>query len=247
MRCSRQRESSCRPPWRHHDEIMANSGRPALTSSVFGLIIVAYNLGVSEEFYWGNASISGVVVSACATVLYGALLLWTHHRIIKKRQQATSRSNLWSEPTYYSNFVQNMYPTAAPSPSHSQTHPRPAEPIPSEDDGVNQQMALLLMTSDNRTSPGANSATYRIDLPEDEDEERRARSQELIGSPGQAHAGWNRDRANSRPDSLGEQQAWQQSQNRGRSTDRPSGSMRSGHSRNLSREERRREIEMGRV
>jgi hypothetical protein len=36
----------------------------------------------------------------------------------------------------------------------------------SEDDRVSQQMALLLMMSDQRPSPNANSATFRIDLPE---------------------------------------------------------------------------------
>lgn len=134
-----------------------------------------------------------------------------------------------------------MYPTAARSPAAP-----PEAPLP-EDDGVNQQMALLLMRSDQRPSPDANSATFRIDLPEDiEHQERVARSQELVGTPGPAHTGWTRSRADSRPDSLSEQQAWERWQERGRTTDRPASMENRGHSRGLSREERRREIELGR-
>ncbi|KAH7401247.1 hypothetical protein BKA66DRAFT_99202 [Pyrenochaeta sp. MPI-SDFR-AT-0127] len=216
---------------------------PALTSSAFGVLSIAYNFLLSRAHVWGTSAISGTVVSVLSTLLYSALLLWTHRRIRKTKGQAASRSNLWSEQSYYSNFVQNMYPTAARSP------PEPPQAAISEDDGVNQQMALLLTRSDARPSPDANSATFRIDLPEDrEEQERHARSQELVGTPGQPHADWNRNRADSRPDSLSEQQAWQQWQDRGRSTTRPpSAGGRSNHSRNLSREERRREIELGRT
>jgi hypothetical protein len=135
-----------------------------------------------------------------------------------------------------------MYPTVARSPS------QPPSAAITEDDRVNQQMALLLAQSEPRPSPDANS-TFRIDLPEDlEQQERVARSQELIGTPAQTHVDWNRDREDSRPDSLSEQQAWQQWQDRGRTTNRPSSTGgRSSHSRNLSREERRREIELGLV
>lgn len=214
---------------------------PALISSAFGLVSIAYNFGLSTAYAWQTSAITGTVVSATATLLYGALLLWTHRRIVKMKEQAGSSANLWSEQSYYSNFVQNMYPTATRSPS------RPPEAAITEEDRVNQQMALLLMNPDARPSPDANSTTFRIDLPEDrEEQERHARSQELVGTPGQIHTDWNRNRADSRPDSLSEQQAWQQWQDRGRTTNRPSStSGRSSHSRNLSREERRREIELG--
>jgi hypothetical protein len=108
-------------------------------------------------------------------------------------------------------------------------------------------MALLLMKNDSRPSPDVQSNTFRIDLPEDTEQlERQAISQELVGTPGQVYNGWNRDRADSRPDSLGEHQAWERWQERGRTTDRPpSMDRRSNHSRGLSREERRREIELG--
>jgi hypothetical protein len=218
--------------------------RPALASSALGLISIAYNFLSSHAYVWSTSAITGTVVSATATLAYGTLLLWTHHRIVKLADEAGTRQ-LWShEPSYYSNFVQNTYPAAmARSPAV------PSEAVPSDDDGVNQQMALLLTKADQRPSPDANSATFRIDLPEDiEQQERIARSQELVGTPGVAHSDWNRSRADSRPDSLSEQQAWDRFQERGRTAHRPSSSdQRSNHSRGLSREERRREIELGHV
>lgn len=224
-----------------HDHT-TNTPRPALSSSVLGILSIAYNFGLTRAFVWGTAAISGTVVSILAIITYTVLLIWTKRRINKINKQSGSRENLWSEQSYYSNFVQNMYPTAARSPAQP-----PPEPAVSDDDRVNQQMALLLMRSDSRPSPDANSATFRIDMPEDRElQERQMHSQELVGTPGPAHGDWNRNRANSKPDSLSEEQAWQQWQSRGRSPQRPaSTSGRSSHSRNLSREERRREIELG--
>lgn len=218
---------------------------PALTSSALGLLTIAYNFLASRSYEWGNAAISGTVVSATSTILYGALLLWTHHRLIKSQEKTGPRSNnMWSEQTYYTNYISNMYPTTSRSPS------APPELPLTEEDGINQQMAMLLMKNDSNTSPDASSATFRIDLPEDREErDRIANSQELRGSPpAAAHPvyGDRPDGRPSRPDSLSEQQAWARWQDRGRTTDRPpSASGRSHHSRNVSREERRREIELG--
>jgi hypothetical protein len=217
-----------------------NAHRPALTSSALGLISIAYNFLSSRAYVWGNSAITGTVISSTATLAYGTLLLWTHHRIVRRKETGDPRQ-LWSNESYYTHFVQNMYPTAARSAAIT------PDPAISEDDRVNQQMALLLRKSDSRPSPDPYSTTFHIDLPEDTEQlAREACSQELVGTPGQVHAGWNRDRANSRPDSLSEQQAWERWQDRGRTTDRPTSSgRRSNHSRGLSREERRREIELG--
>ncbi|KAF2010931.1 hypothetical protein BU24DRAFT_466686 [Aaosphaeria arxii CBS 175.79] len=219
---------------------------PALTMSAIGLLTIAYNFSSSNRFEWGTAAITAIIIATAATVLYSGLLLWTHRRIVKLREAAGSRSNLWSEPTFYANYLQNVYPTATRA-----TSPRPTEIPLSEDDRITQQMKLLLLTkSDSRPSPDASSATFRIDLPEDEEEARRlATSSELVGTPHTAYTDWdrNRNRANSRPDSLSEQQAWDR-WDRGRTQNRPSSiGAQSTHSRAVSREERRREIEMGAV
>jgi hypothetical protein len=214
---------------------------PALTSSILGVVSIGYNFLCSTAHNWGTSAIAGTAVSTLGTLLYGVLVIWTYRRIVKNKQGTSQHTNLWSEQSYYSNFLTNMYPTAIRSPA------QPPEAPVTEDDRVNQQMALLLAKTDARPSPDAN-ATFRIDLPEDREQlNRHMRSQELVGTPVQTHVGWNaRDRADSRPDSLGEHQAWRQWQDRGRSTDRPASTGgHSTHSRNVSREERRREIELG--
>jgi len=212
---------------------------PALTSSALGLISIAYNFVSSPNYHWGNAAISGTVISAAGTILYSSLLLWTYRRIVKSKRQTDTRQNLWSDQNYYNNFIPNMYPTAMRSPS------QPPAALYSEDDRVNQQMALLLKSGDPRPSPDVNT-TFRIDLPEDREQQaRHQHSQELVGTPAQTHGDWGRDRSDSRPDSLSEQ--WTQ-YGRGRSENRPSSTEgRGSHSRNLSREERRREIELGQI
>jgi hypothetical protein len=240
--CSRRSASSCTTSSLHATPSTDPFDRPALASSVLGLVSIAYNFLASRSYEWCKAAITGTVVSAAATLLYSVLLLWKHHHISKQSAAQQSRSNLWSEQSYYQNYIPNMYPTATRTPSQDRA------PI-LEDDRVSQNMALLLRTSESRPSPDAN-ATFQINMPvEDEESELPAHGQERIGTPQPAHADWNRNRgrANSRPDSLSEQQAWQQWQDRGRPTNRPpSISGRSSHSRGISREERRREIELGR-
>lgn len=246
MSASKQNPSSCTtcPTTALTIILLTTPYSPALASSALGLLTIAYNFLASRSYEWGTAAISGTVISATSTLLYGALLLWTHRRMIKSQEKSAPRPNMWSEQTYYTNYISNMYPTSSRSPS------APPELPLTEDDGINQQMAMLLMKSDSGTSPDASSATFRIDLPEDREErERIANSQELRGSPPAAAHPVYREQPNgrsSRPDSLSEQQAWARWQDRGRTTDRPpSVSGRSHHSRNVSREERRREIELG--
>ncbi|KAF2123455.1 hypothetical protein P153DRAFT_380084 [Dothidotthia symphoricarpi CBS 119687] len=192
---------------------------PALTSSALGLLSIAYNFSCSRSYTWAMPAITGVVVSTTATLLYSGLLIWQHRRIIHIKAHSRSPENLWSDQTFYTNYVQNMYPTAVTNHTHTRSPPPPPPQHPTEDDRVNQQMALLQMT-DSRPSPDANSSTFRIDMPE--------------------------DRNGDRPENLSERQAWDHWQERGRTAQRPvSAGAASNHSRGLSREERRREIELG--
>ncbi|RAR07776.1 hypothetical protein DDE82_001933 [Stemphylium lycopersici] len=215
---------------------------PALVSSLAGLVSIAYNLLASKAYKWATAAITGTVLSATATLIYAILCIWTYRRTHKRRQPTEPRSHLWSEEHFYTNFLRNVYPTAVPP----QTQP---PHVTYEHDGVHQQMVRLLQKPEDQASPDPDTTTFRIDLPGDREErEREQRSQELVGTPAQAHSDWNRSRADSRPDSLGERQAWQQWQDRGRAPTRPTSTgTGSSHSRNLSREERRREIEMGQI
>lgn len=172
------------------------------------------------------------MLSGAATALYTSLLWWKRRVIARAVKQGT-RTNLYSEQSFYTNYIPNMYPSAFRTDSQP-----PTAPV-NNDEAVNQLRSLMLR--DARPSPDASSGTFRIDLPEDPEERDRLRSQELVGTPTQTYI---RDRANSRPDSLSEN--WSQLQERGRTTQRPSNNdLRSNHSRGISRDERRREIELG--
>ncbi|KAF2642093.1 hypothetical protein P280DRAFT_424824 [Massarina eburnea CBS 473.64] len=219
---------------------------PALTSSAIGLLTIAYNFLASHAYIWGTAAISGTVISTTSTLLYAMLLLWTHRRIVKNKEAANPHATLWSELSYYTNFNANMYPSASRSPS------APPPPPINDDDKIKQQMARLLMNHESAPISDAASATFKINLPEDREMgERIANSQELVGTPPpQAQQQeWIRNRTEERPDSLGETQAWARWQERGRPTNRPSsvGAHSTHSSRELSREERRREIEHGHI
>ncbi|KAF2195985.1 hypothetical protein GQ43DRAFT_285952 [Delitschia confertaspora ATCC 74209] len=246
---------------------------PALTSSVIGLLTIAYNFLSSRRYLWNTAAIIGTSLSITSTLMYGVLLLITHRRIVKRKEESPRNQKLWSEPSFYNNFIANTYPSAlsrgnSQNSGHSQGRGNvngslsntADNPFWSEDDGINHQMALLLMKSDHGPPPDAASATFRIDLPEDHEQmERIANSQELVGTPppprltpprltpplGTATLdGEKRVRAGSTSrDSLTAR--WE---GRGRANSRPESvgapSVR-GHSRAMSREERRKEIELG--
>jgi hypothetical protein len=233
---------------------------PALASSGLGLLTIAYNFLCSRSYVWATAAITGTVVSTTSTILYGGLLLWTYRRIALLDSSARQRpENLWSDQPYYKNFLQNMYPSAVRTSSSSQhltSSSTPGMTAISEDDRINQQMAKLLAKRSDDGSPDAASATFHIDLPEDREQAMRmANSSELLGSPpppptptvilpGNTNGSGSRRGRNT---SLSEEQAWER-WDRGRTVDRPrSTDGRSNHSRAVSREERRREIELGQI
>jgi hypothetical protein len=216
---------------------------PAITSSAVGLLTIAYNFLSSKRYNWNTAAITGTVLSTTSTLLYGILLFWAHRRIVKIREGTVGSGKLWSEPHFYNNFIPNMYPTAVKRKQNA-----PSDLPLTEDDRITQQMALLLMKTDSGPSPDATSGTFRIDLPEDREQaERVANSSELVGTPPTQHADWNRGRAVSAGQShLTEHSAYDRLDIRGRSAARPASiGAESTHSRAVSREERRREIERG--
>ncbi|KAH9870004.1 hypothetical protein J1614_006925 [Plenodomus biglobosus] len=214
---------------------------PTSASSALGLISIVYNLFATRAYRWSNASIAGSVLSAAATVVYGSVFLWRTYQIFVARRPPPARIP-YSDPNFYTNYITNEYPMATRSPS------RPPETTAypyTEEEGVTEQMKSLLRQRDPGPSPNLKS-TFQIALPVDAEQERRDRSQELVGTPELVYTDTSRGHAESRPDSLGEHQAWEQWQERGRTAARPSStSGRSDHSRNLSREERGRQIELG--
>ncbi|OCL13650.1 hypothetical protein AOQ84DRAFT_371977 [Glonium stellatum] len=216
---------------------------PSLASSALGFLTVLYNFASSKRFIWNTAAVVTIVLAASFSIIYGMLLWWTHRRLAQIRAQTNDRpNNTWSDPSFYQNFIANMYPATR----------APVEvPPPTEDDLVKSQMATLLMKADPGPSPDASQSTFRIDLPEDNEErERMQNSVELLATPRTTHQYYSpRIRSTSITNTINsnhDRSAWERSgpDGRGRSDIRPSRSQNSGaHSRAVSREERRREIE----
>ncbi|EKG12309.1 hypothetical protein MPH_10614 [Macrophomina phaseolina MS6] len=222
---------------------------PALASSALGLLTVLYNWLAYAHFEWNRASIIAIALSGGMTLLYGIFLVHTNRRITRLRAHLSSRShNMWQHnSTYYENWIANMFPSVKHvSPDYS-APPDQYNMPPTDDDLVNQQMAMLLMNKDPGPSPDASQSTFQIQLPigEESDTENspNARRNRTVRSPPrtlpvQEFYGIPRTRTGSH----GHGQS-SSDPRRGRTDARGGG----GEVRAKSREERRQEIEMGLV
>lgn len=171
----------------------------------------------------------------------------------------------WQEDRFYTNWVANMHPTARP--------PRgPGAAPPTEEDMMRARMAALLRRPDAGPSAHASRATFRIDMPaggeeaegEEEGErdvaEMRGRRGEMLGPGRDARAragsgggsvgcgggGGGGGRAGS--DASGDGSAWSRYSGASEGGERDGlGAGGSRRVRAVSREDRRVEIEMGRV
>ncbi|KAB2571639.1 hypothetical protein DBV05_g9685 [Lasiodiplodia theobromae] len=232
---------------------------PALASSALGLLTVFYNWLVFEHFTWNRASVIAVALSGGMTVLYGVFLVLTNRRIAQLRTQLSSKSNnMWQHnSTYYENWIANMFPSVKRvSPLYAPPPEQHNMPL-TEDDLVNQQMAMLLMNKDPGPSPDASQSTFRIQLPygEESDGENNPNSRRNRSMRHQHHHSNSRGIPMSPPQALHEYYASTRTRSgsyghgysnstdsrRGRTDDRSGG----GEPRAKSREERRQEIELG--
>ncbi|KAL1637937.1 hypothetical protein SLS56_000494 [Neofusicoccum ribis] len=236
---------------------------PALASSALGLLTVLYNWLVYEHFKWNRASIIAIALSSGMTLIYGIFLVHTNRRVARLRVQLSSRShNMWQHnSTYYENWIANMFPSVKHVSPYYAPPPDQYNMPPTDDDLVNQQMAMLLMNKDPGPSPDASQSTFRIQLPigEDSDGEnspnaRRNRAAAAVAAArGQLHPtgrvpmsppqALHEYYAASRTRSGSYGQGQPSDARRGRTDSRSGG----GGERAKSREERRAEIEMGNV
>ncbi|KAF1986423.1 hypothetical protein K402DRAFT_421272 [Aulographum hederae CBS 113979] len=252
---------------------------PALCSCGFGLLATLYCFASSTRYDWNAASGATIALSAFSSVTYGILVFLTQkqitwyksvagdshsqHDLVSHRASSTSQ-----EQSYYTNYVANMYPTARASSASSayDIPPAAASPVPptlSEDDLVNQQMALLLRKADAAPSPDASQSTFRIDWPGGNDEENQTfrPSQRASRAPNSHEMGLQsprhdittpepgRTRSRSGPlltTDFPPSSRHDRSNDRGRSAGRPD-SQPSGRVRTKSRDDRRREIELGMI
>lgn len=160
---------------------------------------------------------------------------------------AANTGGLYMEPNYYANFIANMHPTARNAGYDASRYPA------SDDEMVAQQMAALLKKKDSGPSPDASSSTFRLDWNFNEDDDAdpltgaKRKPTFDIGSPagrkavlGARAAGGQQRSGRSTPLLKITRAMGIAGAERGRSENRGGESERA-----KSREERRREIEMG--
>jgi hypothetical protein len=197
-------------------------------------------------------------IAAASAILYGMLALLAQRKIgsMSSMQNSsiyhrsiggTPTQGLWQEPNYYQNFVQNMHPTAR-SPASFEA-PISAFPV-SEEEMVNQQMAGLLRKTDPGPSPDASQSTFRLEWPQGEEDEFDAfgrRRQRTFSASGRLLAPGNpssHHTARTRSESVQESRpgVWAKLRGRPESRGGPASQARA-----KSRDERRREIELGQL
>lgn len=177
---------------------------PALSSCAIGLLTVLYDFLISQRYSWNTAALLVTIAGALSTVVYGVLLIWTHRRIAALRpptanfpaqtplgraSSINSSSALWQDPGYYENYVRNMYPTSA-HPANSPQQPLSGGYDPAsitEEEMQRQQMLMLLLHKPPSPPVGSvsNSHTYNIDWQGREEDDLAAAPPHGFYAPGQ--------------------------------------------------------------
>ena len=149
---------------------------PALTSCALGLLTILYDFVISPRYVWNTPALLSIVAASVSTIAYAGLLIWTHRKInsirvrgppILSQQQPeelsreTSHSqSRWQDPAYYENYIQNMFPASA-RPQQQAAGYNPTSIT--EEEMQRQQMLMLLLHRDQGPSPDATQSTFHID------------------------------------------------------------------------------------
>ncbi|KAF2423813.1 hypothetical protein EJ08DRAFT_424242 [Tothia fuscella] len=242
---------------------------PNFAVSVFAFLATMYAFASSPRYSFSEAmGPTTLGMAAASAIIYGVLALIAQRKVKKiadasnvsayYRSMAGTPSTMgrYQEPGYYQNFVQNIYPTAR-SPGAA-SFDAPTKPFVSEEDMVNQQMAMLLTKNDPGPSPDASQTTFRLEWPQGTEQEeefdafgrRRMRTFSASGrllTPGSAAAYGSRT-GNDSTQQSSNPSTWAKL-GRAVGVDRGRLDVRgeSSHARRKSREERRQEIEMGQL
>jgi hypothetical protein len=247
---------------------------PAAASSAFGFLACVSCLAISSRFDASLPSCAiTIVLSLLSTTIYGGLALHTRSLMRRfSRQQAwPAQVPLYSpaSPGYYTPYAPSTHHlTAVSVPSERASVNYNSGASMTEDEMVSHQMAQLLANKDPQPSPDPAQSTFRLEWPpgvggEDDEEEDghpvgRTRSRTVSGSGRYLAPGDPARHGRSRSDVLGSRSDGLGSRGdglgraltrigRAMGMDRGRQEIREGQSqeRAKSREERRREIELG--
>lgn len=165
---------------------------PTLSSCAIGLLTVFYDFLISGRYHWNTPALLVTITAALSTIIYAGLLIFTHRKISTVRTMSTNinmaatqerleppfratsmssaTASMWQEPTYYDNYVRNMFPASShPPPSQQQTAYDPN--AITEEEMQRQQMLMLLLQRDQMSSPDPSASTFHIDWQGQEGEE----------------------------------------------------------------------------
>ena len=160
-----------RNPLFHADAIFL----PSLASCAIGLLTIFYDFLTSSRYVWNTPALLLIIAASLSTIVYGALLVYTYRKIsivrshrppvgmqsVPLRQNSMSSERaLWQDPGYYENYVRNMFPTSTHQPS--QTNGFDPSYI-TEEEMQRQQMLMLLLHKEQSPTPDPTQSTFRID------------------------------------------------------------------------------------
>lgn len=152
--------------------------RQALISCILGFLTVFYNYMISSSFVWNIPAILTATAAGAGAITYATLLIRTVRRrtspvSLASRSLAPSISisrhgsspaleepSRYQSPQYYQNYIRNMFPSAAYEPSVT---PSTNEQAITEEEMQRQQMLMLLLKQDQTPDPGTSSSTFRIE------------------------------------------------------------------------------------
>lgn len=145
---------------------------PAAICCTIGFLNVIYQFIISDRFAWNIAAMLTVAISCLGAIVYAVLLLWTYRKIRMiqtalptsqdQAEEPPSSEELlrWQSPKYYQNYFKNMFPSASYEPT-----PVPYEESPTvtEEEKQRQQMLMLLLNHESPNDAPSSSGTFRID------------------------------------------------------------------------------------
>ncbi|KAK5128180.1 hypothetical protein LTR08_004084 [Meristemomyces frigidus] len=147
---------------------------PSLISCTLGLFTVFYDFLISSRFVWNTPALLLTIAASISTVVYGGLLIFTHRKAnaVNTRPSSisvplrptrpmsmNSASGAWQDSGYYENYLRNMYPASAHQPQPMGYDPNSI----TEEEMQRQQMLMLLLHKEQPATPDPSQSTFHID------------------------------------------------------------------------------------
>ena len=194
--------------------------RPAFSSCSIGFIYLVSVVSSSPRYTWTNKAIIPVVVIAVLAIFYGSLNIHTRQKINRISEYPYQHPiGLWGGATSPRKYAANIF-----------SRKRSSQIEQFKDEDLTRHQMLQLLQKRDSASPDAASSTFRINLPENDDDNLtlsprgRSRANTLLPLSPINNNAWD----GIKPDSNIVAEGFNPS-----------------HQRTLSREQRRREIELG--